>query len=166
MTTIQRIDGRHLETYNPRDSKPGTEHQLLSALAGDWQVSGHNFNGAGKPGSAVSGEAHYEWLPGGFFLVGRETARFDAQEHITMMVFSYDDQQPSHFVRFFDNGGFSRLYAVTIEARAWQLAGKLERARIEFSEDRSSARYYWERTQDDGKSWMALCEFIATKLYR
>jgi hypothetical protein len=25
-----------------------------------------------KPGSALSGEADYDWLPGRFFLVGRE----------------------------------------------------------------------------------------------
>jgi hypothetical protein len=160
-----RIDHRELETYNPRASEPTSEHRLLSKLAGRWRIAGRNLDGApDKPGATLSGESHYEWLPGNFYLVGRETITYDGTQHVTLMVFGFDDHDTTHFVRFFDNGGFSRLYALTIEGPIWQLFGRQERARIRFSDDEQSASYYWERTEDEGQNWKALCEFTSTRV--
>jgi pimeloyl-ACP methyl ester carboxylesterase len=40
MSRTQRIDDRQLETYNPRDPEPRSEHRSLSALVGRWRLMG------------------------------------------------------------------------------------------------------------------------------
>ena len=79
-----------LEAHAPGTRKPLPEHQRLLDLAGEWRLEGHNLDGApDRPGAAVSGHSTFHWLPGKFFLFGRESVSFEGQTHITLMVFAY-----------------------------------------------------------------------------
>lgn len=162
--TTPTIDPQALPAHAPAAPEPGPEHRQLGVFAGRWRIEGHNLDGApDRPGSAVSGEGHYEWLPGDFFLTARETARFAGHEHVTLMVFGYEAESRSYRAHFYDNGGYSRVYAGQVDGRVWTFTGRLERVRIEVSEDARQLRHFWERTED-GRQWMALCELTSTKL--
>jgi hypothetical protein len=153
---------QELETHAPASSQPAEEHARLGDFAGRWQLEGHNFDGD-RPGPTVSGEASFEWLPGNFFLFGREETRFANQVHVTLMVFSYQADTQDYRAHFFDNYGFSRVYAGEVEGRSWRFSGRLERVRIEVSTDGRTLRHSWERTED-GSSWVPLCDLTSRRV--
>lgn len=139
------------------------QHRAMEIFAGQWTITGKNGEGAGSAaGSAVNATGDYRIMPGGFFLEIRETADFDGNAHITLMVMGYDPNSETYPVHFFNNTGYTRTYTGSLRKNSWTLTGKLERASYTFGEDGNSYTAYWERTQD-GINWLPLCELTATK---
>ena len=104
----------------------------------------------------------YEWMPGGFFLVHREFARFGDVEHKTMTIIGYDPSSQTYPVHFFDNLGYYRVYQARVHDRTWTFTGKYERATIVFGADGNTFKSTWERSSD-GSNWLPLCELKGTK---
>lgn len=153
-----------LEAHAPGTRKPLPEHQRLLDLAGEWRLEGHNLDGApDRPGAAVSGHSTFHWLPGKFFLFGRESVSFEGQTHITLMVFAYLADVREYRAWFFDNTGFSREYAGEYANGTWRFTGRYERVRIDVSPDGARLRHFWERTED-GSQWVPLCELTSHRI--
>jgi hypothetical protein len=153
-----------IQAHAPGTKQPLPEHQRLRDLAGEWRIEGHNLNGApDKPGGAVTGHSTFHWLPGKFFVSGRESVSFDGQTHTTLMVFAYLADLREYRAYFFDNAGFSREYAGKYENRTWRFTGRYERVRIDVSEDGSKLRHFWERTEG-GDKWEPLCELTSHRI--
>ena len=73
----QKPDPKTLEAHAPTAPKPGPEHEALSVFVGKRRIEGRNLDGApDKPGADIEGEGDFEYLPGDFFVHGRESVRF------------------------------------------------------------------------------------------
>ena len=143
----------------------GPEHRRLDAFAGSWKVTGTNLGGApNAPNSTVTGEERYEWMPGNFFLVSHFDHRFgDGGQHTGMSVYRYDATTRCYSTHAFDNLGFARRYAVSVDGQRWTYSGDHERATIEFSTDGRTMSVYWELAAD-GSTWQPLCQLTLTKV--
>jgi hypothetical protein len=122
-----------------------------------------NHDGSSAASSTVSGEERYEWMPGNFFLVSHFDRHFsDGTRHTGMGVFKYDATTRAYSLHAFDNLGFARRYAVTVDGNRWKYAGDHERAEIVFGADGRSMQITWEIAKD-GSAWRPLCDLTATK---
>lgn len=136
----------------------GPAHERLEMFVGAWDAAGRTF----MP-SDLTGRETYEWLPGEFFLVYRFDRTYGENAHRGLGVFRVDPADQSYSATFYDNLGYARDYAVTVDGRRWTLTGPWERATIEFSEDGQRLDEHWDRS-DDGENWLPLCDFSATRV--
>ncbi len=144
---------------------PGPEHQRLEAFLGHWRVHGHNAADApAAPGAEVHGEQTYDWMPGGFFLIGRWVHRFDSSLHEGVSFVGHDPESRSYSADNFDNLGYHRVYQLTEWAGVWQFSGAFERASMRFDDDGNGFSLDWEMSRD-GKSWQSLCRLRGTRLH-
>jgi hypothetical protein len=161
--TRNRSTSPELIAQAPAEPKPGPEHKRLDAFVGKWNVEGKNKEGAPvAAGAKVTAVQTYEWMPGGFFLVHREFARFGDVEHKTMTIIGYDPSSQTYPVHFFDNLGYYRVYQARVHDRTWTFTGQYERATIVFGADGNTFKSTWERSSD-GSNWLPLCELKGTK---
>lgn len=134
----------------------GPEDERLGVFAGKWHSEGQSY-GNGKTEPWVSDEVT-EWLPGQFFLVQREDARIGGDGSlITHALLGYDREAGQYVAHAFNNLGYHRRYAMSVDGRVWTLTGDLERARIEFSEDGRRQDVKWE-WRPKGDAWVPLCD--------
>jgi hypothetical protein len=137
---------------------PSRDHAALAMFVGRWRVEGHNAATAlNAPSGVVTGEEIYEWLAGGFFVVGRWSRRFGGDAHIGSSVLGHEPDSDAYFAHHYDNLGYAREYVVSVHDRVWTFTGRYERATIEFSRDGESFHEVWERS-NDGVTWQPLCE--------
>jgi hypothetical protein len=147
------------------ETKPvlGEEHRRLAPFVGQWTVTGYNGDGAtASPDAQVTGEEHYVFLPGGFFLLGHWDRRFGNDRHIGMSTIRYDSATGAYSAHNVDNLGFARTYRVTENDRVWSFTGDWERATMAMNEDATSMTIDWEATKD-GVTWSPLCHLEAVK---
>ena len=141
----------------------GPEHRRLDPFVGTWKVTGENAGAAPmSPNTNVTGEESYEWLTGGFFLVGRWDRHFDGNRHTGTSIIRYDPSADEYSAYSVDNLGFARTYRLTEREGVWSFAGPWERATIKFSNRGNAMEIHWEKTKD-GSTWEPLCDLQATK---
>jgi len=150
---------------NPHQTlSPAPALQLLKPFVGIWQVAGQNLIGAPVGADAeVTGEQHYEWFPGSFFLVNRWERHFDDGSHLGLGMISYNPTTNSFSSVSFDNLGYSRSYKLYPQQNAWKFDGSNERATIEFSQDGQSYAEYWE-ISENGTNWTPLCRLEGQRI--
>jgi hypothetical protein len=159
---IDRADGAASDPHAPRVLQE--LHARLAAFLGRWSVSGRNMDAApDAPDSPISGENHFEWLPGQFFVLGRFRHDNDAGTHSGASILGIDEDSGALFARHFDNLGYERKYALSIESGVWRFVGRFERAVLVFGQDGMSYEERWELSKD-GVEFVPLCEMRATKL--
>ena len=151
---------------DPHHSRtPGPEHERLEVFLGHWRVEGHNAPTAPSASAVkVLGEETYDWMPGGFFLIGRWVHRFDSSLHEGISFIGYDPESRSYTADNFDNLGYHRAYRLTEFADVWQFSGAFERATWRFDDDDDGFTVNWEISKD-GKTWAPLCELHGTRLH-
>jgi hypothetical protein len=154
--------GARPDPHAPR--VPHELHRKLEAFIGRWSVSGRNADAApAAPNSPIRGENHFEWLPGQFFVIGRFRHDNGAGAHSGASMLGVDEANGALFALNFDNLGYERRYALSIEGGVWQFVGQLERAKLVFGQDGRSYEERWELSKD-GQQFVPLCEMHATKL--
>jgi len=137
---------------------PSRDHAALAMFVGHWRVDGRNAGAApNAPNALVAGEQVYEWLAGGFFVVGRWSRRFGDDAHIGTSVLGHEPDDDAYFAHHYDNLGYAREYVVSMRDRVWTFTGRYERATIAFSSDGASFDEVWELSKD-GMTWHPLCE--------
>jgi hypothetical protein len=73
----------------------------LDVLVGKWNVKGHTSN----PNDVITGQATFEWLPGGFFLIQRFEFNFIGQEIKGLEVIGYDKSSKAFSASVYSNMG-------------------------------------------------------------
>ena len=122
--------------------------QRLDALAGEWTTeSGHPF----EPDTRVTGRVSFEWLDGGFFLIGHSTV--DHPDFPSaLQVIGCDEAGERCSMHFFDSRGVSRVYEMSLHDGVWTMwrddPDFAQRYKGTFSEDRSTIEGAWERSID------------------
>lgn len=122
----------------------------LDAFVGEWDVEGS------LPG--VRGWTGFEWLQGGGFLIQRSTV--EPEEFPNSISIIGADEAGGYAMHYFDSRGVARVYAMSLDDRAWTLAREPSGPRSdfwqrwigEFSEDGKTITGRWEKS-DDGTDW-------------
>ena len=104
----------------PRIHHSALDH--LAALVGEWETEAtHRL----LPGTVIHGQATFEWLEGGFFLIWR--AHYDHPDiPDNIAILGCDDtgdlRNPSGgcSLHYFDQRGVTRLYHLSAEAGVWR----------------------------------------------
>jgi hypothetical protein len=153
------------EPSDPHATRVQVElHRKLEALIGRWSISGRNAGAAPEaPNSVIRGENHFEWLPGQFFVIGRFRHDNGSGTHSGASMLGVDEDSGALFAHNFDNLGYERRYALSIEGGVWRFVGQFERATLVFGQDGRSYEERWELSKD-GEHFVPLCEMHATKL--
>jgi len=143
---------------------PNDLHRRLEAFIGRWSVSGRNADSAPvAPNSPIRGENHFEWLPGQFFVIGRFRHDNGEGTHSGASLMGVEESGGGLFAHNFDNLGYERRYALSLQDGVWRFTGQFERATLVFGQDGRSYEERWELSKD-GQTFTALCEMHATKL--
>lgn len=146
----------------PEQTAPALELQQLEVFVGKWVGEGDSLPDSPNPGRMSTVDT-YEWLPGGFFLVGRgEQHVLGTEPAQHLWVFGYDPPSRTYLIRAFDSQGSFRLYRASVRDRTWTLTGQWERATLVFGPDGKSFRADWELSKD-GDTWLPLCELQVTR---
>lgn len=119
----------------------------LRVLEGEWEVGSPQFSGA-------RGEARFEWMDGGAFLVQRSLAPDPAPD--STWIFGSDDAADSHTVLYYDERGVSRVYRASLRESTWRVwrdaPGFSQRFTGRLSRDGTTIEGAWEWSAD-GVSW-------------
>jgi hypothetical protein len=147
----------------------GGAHDALSVFLGDWQAEGISFGGTDQSGddpkaNGVPWTSRHtaRWHTGEFFLIQDERALIAGQPFDTLSVMGVDPVTEEQFARTFENHGFHRHYALSVEGRTWLLKGETERARTVFDADGNRQTITWEWLRDG--DWLPLCDRVASRL--
>jgi hypothetical protein len=166
MLVAPNVAGLANEVQKPPER--GSQHAALEVFLGDWQAEGQSFGGPGQDAQDPRGQPtswtsrhSARWHTGKFFLIQDERAWVDGPFD-TLSVMGWDEDKGGYFARAFENHGFYRDYAMTVEGNVWRMSGETERARIEFSRDGTRQTITWEWRPHD--AWLPLCDRVATKV--
>ncbi len=147
----------------------GTAHDALSAFLGEWRAEGMSFGGTDQSGSDPKANGvlwvsthSARWHTGDFFLIQDERAQIDGKAFDTLSIMGVEPGGKSHFARSFENQGFYRHYALSVDGRTWLLEGATERARTVFDAECNTQTITWEWLRQ-GK-WQPLCDRVATRV--
>jgi hypothetical protein len=147
----------------------GAAHRALEVFLGEWRAEGISYGGTDQSGadpkangvSWVSTHAA-RWQTGNFFLIQQERASVGGLAFETLSVLGVEPSGTSHFARTFDNGGFYRHYALSVNGNVWLLEGETERARTIFDEQGDTQTITWEWFRNG--RWLPLCDRVARRV--
>ena len=146
----------------------GSAHDALSVFLGNWRAEGISFGGTDQSGANPKANGvpwvsthTARWHTGEFFLIQDERARIGGTAFDTFSIMGVEPGDKGHFARTFENHGFYRHYALSVDGRTWLLEGETERARTVFHADGHTQTITWEWLRD-GK-WLPLCDRVATR---
>ena len=147
----------------------GTAHDALSVFLGEWRAEGMSFGGTDQSGDDPKANGvlwvsthSARWHTGDFFLIQDERARIGGKPFDTLSVMGVKPDTDNYIARTFENHGFYRHYALSVDDRTWLLEGETERARTVFSADGNPQTITWDWLRD-GK-WLPLCDRVATRI--
>ena len=147
----------------------GSAHDALSIFLGEWHAEGMSFGGANQAvadpkanGVPWTSTHTARWHTGDFFLIQEERAQIGGATFDTLSVMGVEPNAGGHFARTFENHGFYRHYALSVDARTWLLEGPTERAHTIFDADGKTQTITWEWLQN-GK-WLPLCDRVAKRV--
>ena len=147
----------------------GGTHDALSIFLGEWHAEGMSFGGTDQSG--VDPKANgvpwvsthtARWHTGEFFLIQDERAKIGGAIFDTLSLMGVEPDAGNYFARTFENHGFYRHYALSVDGGTWLLEGPTERARTVFDADGNTQTIAWEWLQD-GK-WLPLCDRVAKRV--
>jgi Protein of unknown function (DUF1579) len=147
---------------------PSAELQLLNVFVGKWHLEGLSY-GSGQSqenpyDSSVrwSGEETYEWLPGGFFLIGHFNGQIGDAAINGMEVTSYDAASQTYPSQIFDNYGRIHLGQRIVRDGVWTYTGTEYRTTYVLSNDGHTMTTHWDWLS--GTDWLSLVDLKGTKL--
>ncbi len=154
-----------METSPKKDSK---HHALDAFFLGEWSAAGTSYGGTDQSGDPKANSEPWssthsaKWHTGSFFLIQDERANIAGRPFDTLSVIGVDPASHDLVARTFDNNGFYRHYALSVDGAVWTLSGETERARIEFADGNRTQLIKWE-WKPKGE-WLPLCDRTATRI--
>jgi len=142
---------------------PSAGVKRLDALAGAWSIEIYLPS---VPPKVVSGQANFEWLGEGYFLV--ERSEMAAPEFPkTVAIIGCDGAMDTYSMLYYDSRGVSRLYQMTLNDEEWNLWRNdpefFQRFVGRFSDNGNTIKGYWEKSSD-GENWDLDFDQIYTKV--
>jgi hypothetical protein len=107
------------------------------------------------PSTTIHGQASFEWLEGGDFLVARQGSKAAGPPYSTSII-GRDETTETYTVLYFDDRGVSRVYQMSLEGQVWKewrhAPGFSQRFTGTISVDGNTIRASWEKSSD-GSTW-------------
>ena len=111
----------------------GSAHDALSVFLGEWSAEGVSFGGTDQSGANPKANGvpwisthSTRWHTGEFFLIQDECAQIGTATFDTVSVMGVDQDGNVCFARTFENDGFYRHYALSVDGRTWMLEGETD----------------------------------------
>lgn len=127
----------------------------LEILVGEWDMEISAASFLPDPATVLQGQASFEWLEGGDFLVARQGSKAAGPPYSTAII-GRDETAETYTVLYFDDRGVSRVYQMSLEGNAWkewrQAPGFFQRFTGSISEDGNIINATWEKSSD-GSTW-------------
>ena len=127
--------------------------ESLGVFIGDWETEISSFRG--DPSARYRGQASFEWLERGAFVVQRAQVPNSAFPSSTA-VLGPDDTAGTYCMLYFDSRGVSRIYQMSLGEGVWKLwrdfPGFFQRFTAAISEDHNILDGFWEMSSD-GTNW-------------
>ena len=121
----------------------------LDMLVGHWNV---DVSLPLDPSAVIHGQASFEWVEGGAFLLYRSQIDRAEFPRATAMI-GPDDSAGTYSMLYFDSRGVSRIYAMSLSNGIWKLWRKFpgfsQRFEGRFSDDYNTITSQWEKSSDD-----------------
>jgi uncharacterized protein DUF1579 len=149
--------------------KPGPEVKRLAYFVGNWKEEGKSLaHGMSGP---VSSTQKWEWLSGGFFIVGHSDNKSPMGSFRIMAVLGYDPESKMYTYNAFDSWGEAIVAKGTVDGDTWtwiidvMMGGKPMKTRLtekEISKTQYTLKY--ESSSDGGNTWASDLESTFTKV--
>jgi hypothetical protein len=154
-TGLSFADGKkgQADDNHTQDShQPPTPAKSLERLAGTWHME---ISMPLDPPLVTRGQAVFEWLEEGPFLVGRSSVEHASFPTSTEII-GGDDSTGTYSMLYFDSRGVSRIYQMSLGDKVWKLwreaPGFSQRFTGIFSDDGNTIKSCWE-SSSDGSNW-------------
>src|SRR5579884_3401646 len=103
---------------------PGPEVKKLDYFAGDWKSDADMKPDPMMPnGGKVTGTDHFEWMKGGYFLVGHTDFKMSNQSGAEMSVLGYDPKEKVYTYNAFNSMGQNESSKGTVNGDTWTWTG-------------------------------------------
>jgi hypothetical protein len=149
--------------------KPGPEVQRLAYFVGNWKEEGKSTaHGMAGP---VSSTQKWEWVSGGFFVVGHSVNKTPAGNFTIMAVLGYNPETKMYTYDTFDSWGERITATGNVSGDTWTwttgtvMEGKPMKTRLTWK-DVSKTQYtlQYESSTDGGNTWSSDLESTFTKV--
>ena len=149
--------------------KPGPEVKRLAYFVGNWKEEGKS-TAHGMTGP-VSSTQKWEWVSGGFFIVGHSDNKSPAGDFKIMAVLGYDPETKMYTYNAFDSWGELITAKGNVSGNTWtwitetMMQGKPMKTRLtekEVSKTQYTLKY--ESSTDGGDTWTSDLESTFTKV--
>ncbi len=141
---------------NPQTLTPNPALKNLGLFVGKWNVE---LAFPAHPSAIVRGQAAFEWLEGGAFVV--------EQWGDSTWIIGPDDSTETYCTLYHDGRGVSRVYQMSLSDGLWKMwreaPGFSQRFTGTFSEDGNTIRATWEKSSD-GSHWEHDFDLTYTKV--
>jgi hypothetical protein len=149
--------------------KPGPEVQKLAYFVGNWNEKGKStMHGAIGP---VSSTQEWEWMSGGFFVVGHSDNKSPMGDFKLMAVLGYDPEAKMYSYNAFDSWGEVITAKGTVSGDTWtwtsemMMEGKSMKTRVTEKEvSKTQYTLKFESSTDGGGTWTSGMETTLTKV--
>jgi uncharacterized protein DUF1579 len=149
---------------------PGPEVKRLGYFVGTWKEVGTAHMGAMQgPEGKVTSTTKYEWLAGGFFVVGHSETVTSMGTDKEMSVMGWDESKNVYTYHAFDSEGEADEATGTYSGDTWtwttdNMGGAPIKARLTIKEVSKSEYTFKMEISQDGNTWTTALETTSTKV--
>jgi hypothetical protein len=148
----------------------GPEVKRLGFFIGTWKEVGTAHMGAMQgPEGKVTSTTKYEWLSGGFFLVGHSDTVTSMGTNREMSVMGWDDAKKNYTYHSFDDMGEMDEATGAVNGDTWvwtadNMGGAPIKARFTIKEVSKTEYKFKMEVSQDGNTWILALETTSTKV--
>lgn len=150
---------------------PGPEVKRLAYFIGTWKEEGTAHMGAmGGPEGKMTATNKYEWLSGGFFVVGHADGMNSMGPDKELSVWGWDPAEKIYTYHAFDNSGEATLAKGTLDGDTWTWTADDNsgpapmKFRVTIKEVTKTQYTFKMETSTDGTAWTLAAESTANKV--
>jgi hypothetical protein len=149
---------------------PGPEIKRLGYFIGTWKEVGTAHMGSMQgPEGKITSTTKYEWLAGGFFLVGHSETLSSVGTDKEMAVMGWDDAKKTYTYHAFDSEGGADEATGTVNGDTWSwtadnMGGASIKARFTIKEVSKTEYTFKMELSQDGNTWTTAIETTSTKV--
>jgi Protein of unknown function (DUF1579) len=148
--------------------KPGPEIKRLAYFTGTWKEEGEAKPGAMGPGGKVSAIAKWEWMPGGFFVVGHSD--MSPGNGKALMIMGWDANKKMYTYQSFASNGETTSALGTVSGETWTWTADTTtvsatfKIRVTIKEMSKTQQTFKMEYSTDGTTWATGVETTVTKV--
>ena len=149
---------------------PGPEVKRLGYFIGTWKEVGTAHMGSMQgPEGKMTTTTKYEWLTGGFFVVGHSDGMTSMGPDHEMSVMGWDPNKKMYTYHAFDNTGEADTAFGTVSGDTWSwnsddMGGMPMKLRVTIKEVSKTEFTFKMDVSTDGKTWTTAIESTSTKV--